>query len=437
MLGFILSLSFAVALVGLGDLREQVPEAVALLTMWGLLVLVMRPRGGRPVNVFLAALLIRGVMLWSPPTLSDDLYRYLWEGRAALMGGNPYLSAPAAASWPVDAIRALVNHPEVSSIYPPTAIWLFALLGSIWYDPMVIKAAMGLCDALVAGVLAVVLVGRRRGLGGAWLYALHPLAVVESAGSGHLEPAALLCLMLGIRAWDRGRSGMVWVGLGGLLKLLPLAVLPVLWRRAPRHLLTLLVLAVVTAAPFLDAGLALGHGLGTYAQHWSFNASLFLVFEAVLGGWARPVAVGVGAVISLYAVTHRSDPAVVALWIGSAFVLLSPTVHPWYIAWAWLPALVCGVRAWSLLATLAPVAYTVLSTFDPVTGHWHEFWWPVWLQYLPFLGVLIWEYGVHQIRPGPWAPGRAEPASPSPSPMRPGRSTHGPPSPPSGSASRR
>ena len=436
MLGFILSLSIAFTLVLLGDLRAQASEAVALLTMWGLLVLVMRPRGGRPLDVFLAALLIRGVMLWSPPTLSDDLYRYLWEGRAALMGGNPYIHAPAAALWPADAIRELVNHPEVSSIYPPVAIWLFSLLGALWYDPLSIKAAMGLCDALVAGVLASILLGRGRRLGGAWLYALHPLAVVESAGSGHLEPAALLCLLLGIRAWDRGASGMVWVGLGGLIKLLPLAVLPVLWRRAPGHLLTLLVLAVVTAAPFLDAGLALGHGLGTYAQHWSFNASFFRVFEALFGGWARPAAVGVGALISLHAITRRSDPAVVALWIGGAFVLLSPTVHPWYIVWAWLPALICGVRAWSLLATLAPIAYTVLATYDPVTGHWQESWWPVWIQYLPFLGVLIWEYGAHLIQPGPWAPGRAEPASPSPSPTRPGPSTLGPPSSPSGSASR-
>ena len=33
----------------------------------------------------------------------------------------------------------------------------------------------------------------------------------------------------------------------------------------------------------------------------------------------------------------------------SHFVLLSPTVHPWYLVWVWLPALLCGVRSWTVL----------------------------------------------------------------------------------------
>ena len=431
MLGFVLALSFAVALVVLGDLRANAAEAVALLTMWGVGVLAIRPRGGRPRDILLAALAIRGVLLFSPPTLSDDLYRYLWEGRAALMGGNPYLHAPSAAVWPSDPIRALVNHPDISSIYPPTAVWGFALVGALWYHPLAIKATMGLLDALVAWALAGVLVGRRRSLAGAWLYALHPLAAVESAGSGHLEPAALLCLVLAIRSWDRGGSGIVWAGLGGLIKLLPLTLLAALWRRAPHHLAVVALLVVVTAAPFVDAGLLLGRGLGTYTQHWSFNASLFSLLERALAEWARPVAVALGAAVSLLALLRRSDPAAVALWIGGAFVLLSPTVHPWYIAWAWVPALICGVRAWSLLATLAPLSYAVLVTYDPATGRWEEPWWPVWVQYVPFLGVMVWEFGVHLTRPGPWAPGRADSGSLSPSLTRRGPSTPAPPSTPS------
>lgn len=431
MLGFLLALAFAVALAALGDLRSSAAEAVAVLVMWGLSVLAIRPKGGRPRDIFLCALAVRGVLMLSPPTLSDDLYRYLWEGRAALLGGNPYLHAPAAALWPEDAIRALVNHPEVSSIYPPVAVWGFALLGALWYDPLVIKAAMGILDALVAWALADILVGRRRSLSGAWLYALHPLAAVEAAGSGHLEPAALLCMLLAIRAWDRGQPGVLWAGAGGLIKLLPLALLPTLWRRAPHLLIAVAALAAITTAPFWDAGATLGRGLGTYAQHWSFNASLFAIIEAVFGTWARPVAVGLGATVSVLAVARRADPAAVALWIGGAFVLLSPTVHPWYIAWAWLPALICGVRSWSLLATLAPLSYAVLVTYDPATGRWEEPWWPVWIQYVPFAGVMAWEFVVHLTQPGPWAPGPADSASLSPSPTGRGRSTLAPRSAPS------
>ena len=442
-LALTLSLTCAVALVALGDLRALAPEAIALLVIWGLGVLALCPERARMREIFLAALLVRAILLFSPPSLSDDLYRYLWEGHVALLGDNPYRYPPADPHWaPLlaaapDPIQPLVNHPEVSSIYPPLAIWMFAGLGALAYDPLAIKAAMGLCDVLVAVGLAAILRGRRRSMAGAWLYALHPLAAVESAGSGHLEPAALLCMVLAIWAWDRGRPGWSWAALGALLKLAPGVLLLSLWRRAtPLQMLLMLALGVATALPFLDAGLLLGRGLGTYAQHWAFNGALFSVLSGVLGdGAARPVALLLGAGVAAWALVRRSDPAEIMLWVGGALVLLSPTVHPWYIAWAWVPALICGVQAWSLLATLAPLSYVALISYDPATSTWEEPAWPAWIQYLPFLVALAGEWLVQLTRPGPWARGDLQPASPSPSPTPPGPSTPARPSRPSRTAS--
>lgn len=406
---------------------------MAILVLWGTgVVLLPRPRGG-PARVFLAALAVRALLLASPPALSDDLYRYLWEGRVSLLGGNPYLHPPASEAWAAhgaDPVLQLVNHPEVSSIYPPVALWLFGILGALAYDPLVIKAFMGLCDAAVAGVLASIRGGRGLALGGAWLYALHPLGAVESAGSGHLEAVALLCLVLALRAWDRGGSGLGWAGLGALLKLLPGVLLGVLWRRSPWLILPVALLGLVAAWPFLEAGELLGRGLDTYARHWSFNAGAFAVLEAALGSWARPVAVGLGALVSAAALWRFRDPARVMLWVGGAFVLLSPTVHPWYVLWAWVPALVLGVRAWTVLATLVPVSYAALASYDPVTSRWEEPAWPVWVQLMPFLAALLWECWQGLIRPGPWESGGATSPSASPSPTPPGPSGSTLPSPP-------
>ncbi|MFT5683324.1 MAG: hypothetical protein ACI8RZ_004255 [Myxococcota bacterium] len=408
MAGIVLAAVCALGLVGLGDLRIGATEAIVVMMLWGVVISQVHPRGGRAWMVFAAALLVRGILLSSPPTLSDDLFRYLWEGRASLSGGNPYLTPPADPSWPADAIRALVNHPTVSSIYPPLAQWLFAALGSIFYDPLSIKGFMGLCDALVAGVLASILAGRGRSMAGAWIYALHPLAAVESAGSGHLEAAALLCVVLAIRAWDRGGSGAVWAGIGANLKLLPAAVMVTLLRRNPRRIGVVAVITLAALWPFLDAGALLGRGLSTYAEHWSFNASLFGLFEWMFDEHARPITMVCGAAVCVWALLRRRDPAEVSLWVGGAFVLLSPTVHPWYIAWVWVPALICGVRSFTLLATLAPLSYAVLATYDPQTGRWAEPAWTVWAVYLPFFGALAWETVLHRMRPGPWAPDVAE-----------------------------
>jgi hypothetical protein len=251
---------------------------------------------------------------------------------------------------------------------------------------------------------------RRRSADAAWLYALHPLGAVEAAHSGHLEALALLFTMLAIHAWDRGRSGVFWAILGGGTKLLPLGLVPSLALARPRMSLPPLAAGVTIifalTFPFLGAGATLTRGFLTYAEHWSFNASLFAVLEAIAGPSARLIGVGLGATVCGWAALTRKDPAEVALWCGGTFVLLSPTVHPWYVLWAFVPSLLLGVRSWTLLASLVPLSYWVLVGYHPDAGSWSEPWWPRWILYPPFFLFLSWECVSHWTRPGPWASGR-------------------------------
>lgn len=432
----IVALLCSAALVLLGDLRQSTWLAIALLVGWGVIGslvfwldlrrLKQRGEGAwggldvrrlSPGRVLLAALLVRLVLLASPPTLSDDLYRYIWEGWLTWQGGNPYATPPAGDFSALDhPVRLLVNHPEVSTIYPPLTMWVFAALAAIspfgvGAKVLVFKAAMGLADAGVAAALAGGLRARGRSTAGAWLYAVLPLGAVESAGSGHMEALGLLCLALAL--WDakRPQGGLGWASVGALLKLLPGALIPSLWRRRPWILLVAAVLAVGTALPFRAAGPDLLRGFSTYTQHWSFNASGFLLLSWILPlepTTVRAVAVLIGVLVSVAAWWRLRDPARVALWIGGAFVLLSPTVHPWYLLWVWVPALVCGVRSWTVLVVLAPLSYAALASYDPLTSTWEEPAWPVWAQYLPLAAAAIMESLWHLIRPGPWAASRVK-----------------------------
>ncbi len=406
----------ALAIVWLGDLRAAAFETSLVLLVWGLGVLTL-PRPRLSVRALLvASALIRLALLASEPSLSDDVFRYLWEGRAVAEGGNPYLSPPADPAWGApDDIRALVNHPEITAIYPPLVMWFCAVVSSVWYDPMSMKLLMGLCDLAVVWLLADILQRRGQGRGPAWLYALHPLGAVESAGSGHLESLGLMMVMLAVRDHERGRPGVAWVGLGAMIKLLPAALLPVVWRRSPALLAAVVGLALVTTMPFADASLFTA--IGTYARHWSFNGSLYAILAQLLGDLARPVVVSLWMLAVVVALRRGKNLARVALWAGGAFVLLSPTVHPWYVLWAWLPALLCGVRAWSILATLIPLSYVVLSSYDATTGAWMEPRWLPWVIYPPFFLALLSESLWDWMQPGPWGAGgakrRSSPASPT------------------------
>ena len=74
-----------------------------------------------PSVILCVALLLRLLFLLSPPQLSDDVYRYLWDGSQLLRGNNPYAAAPAAVQPPPERaeIHSRINHPDHVTLYPP------------------------------------------------------------------------------------------------------------------------------------------------------------------------------------------------------------------------------------------------------------------------------------------------------------------------------
>ncbi len=81
--------------------------------------------------MFAVAILLRAFFCFGDPFLSDDVFRYIWEGVLSAEGGNPYADAPDAFSPVNDSIHSRINHSEITSIYPPLAMWLFGLLSQI------------------------------------------------------------------------------------------------------------------------------------------------------------------------------------------------------------------------------------------------------------------------------------------------------------------
>jgi len=90
-------------LVSLGDLQRQIGglwagvfPAFLCYALAAYLVLRQGAPPGRPHLILGAALVFRLTLWWSPATLSDDIFRYVWDGRVQLAGINPYFYAPSA-----------------------------------------------------------------------------------------------------------------------------------------------------------------------------------------------------------------------------------------------------------------------------------------------------------------------------------------------------
>lgn len=395
--GVALCLGIAILTAGSGDLSPSVGRLLPLWLLWsaGAALAAFHQRGQAVLSPTLLAvgIALRVLMLGSPASLSDDLWRYLWEGRVLLSGENPFSLAPNAPE--LLALRndtwAQVAHRDIPSIYPPLAQSLFAALSALYEAPISWKLLSGAADV---GTLWMLAKGaRQRGIP-AWaptLYALHPLPILETAGSGHLEGVALF-----FAAWaltqEPGRASFL-SGLGAGVKVLPGALWIPLLRSAPKRaaLGAGLALLVLTAAslPLLDAGPALLGGFGSYYTHWSFNASLFNVLRP-LGAAARPVGTLLGAGFVGWAAWRLRDPAAFFLAVTGALVLLSPVVHPWYLLWPLLPALLRGRWEWAVLASTGLLSYAVLAGYDGHPETWKEPAWVVWAEYLPAAAAALW-----------------------------------------------
>ena len=373
--------------------RTDAWTAVPWLVGWGLVsvsLLVRRPVDSPLWVVLIVATAVRMPFLATPVYLSDDLWRYLWEGRMLDAGLDPFATAPAAVSGLDDALRDRVNHPEISSIYPPVALLWFRLLDLAGGTATAARVGAILAD--LAAIVALRDIGRSRGVVGAgWLWAIHPLVVVESAHSGHLEAVAIALSMAAVAAGPGARGFAAAVAAVGT-KVFPIVLVgPLLRPLRPGQRAVALVVAAVAllalAAPVWGAGSALGFAAGNYARHWAFDAPVYPWLAPWLGDATRPALVLAFSLVVAGSWWREVDPARVWATAGLAFVLLSPTVHPWYVLWALAPAVMRGGGALPLAAVASPLAYLVLRSFDPATGRWEEAPWLWAATWVPFAAL--------------------------------------------------
>lgn len=332
-------------------------------------------------------LLPRLLLLPLEPKLSEDVYRYLWDGRLVAEGVNPFPHAPSDPSLARyhDALLSRLNHADVPTIYPPMAQVLFGATARLAAEPWAWKATLLALEALLLLALASLLRARGLPTERLLLYFWNPLVIVESFGSGHVDLAAAAFLLFALALHERGRPGLSGVAFASavLVKYMPLLLVPALLRR--RAFGTLAVAAVVAAAlfvPFLSAGSALWTGLATYLRNWEFNGSLYALlrphFET--GEPPRAILLALLAVAALVVAWRARTLTGAALLLLTAWILASPTVYPWYLVLlvALLP--LHAEAGLLLFSGLVALSYAALGA-SRATGVWELPAWIPWVEY--------------------------------------------------------
>ena len=351
----------------------------------------------------------RMALVTAPPLLSNDVNRSVWEGRVQVHGGNPYAwsDRPDAPKWVGlrDEVWRGLNHPDYPAIYPPA--WQIAARGVAWFSDSIaaMKAFVALCE--LACLLPLGFVLRRRGLPRERLLILawSPLALVETAGSGHNEAFGALFVVLALAALESGRplASALAAAVGMQAKFLP-GLIAAAWARRYRawHVAVAAVLAAALLWPYRSAGSVLWLSLRKYSEFWRFNETGFALLEPLLGHTAAVrLASGAVLLLALLLALRRVEPVAAAMAVVAATLVLSPNVLPWYALW-FVPLLVLRDEPAALLYTgTASLAYLVYPAWQ--SG---ERWWIGWdvraLEYLPCL-LVLWLSRRRGRRPGAMA----------------------------------
>jgi alpha-1,6-mannosyltransferase len=384
-----------------GDQTGRIPSFLAIYALaFAAYLAALHAARGLSARGLRMALLVsmawRAALVTVPPLLSDDLYRYVWEGRIQLHGGNPYAwdDRPDSPKWATlrDAVWERLNHKDYTAIYPP--LWQLATRGVVALDdsPTAMKAFVVVCEALMLLALGRLL--RVRGLPperilvAAW----SPLSLLEIAGSGHNEAFGLLFLVLSLLALETRRplASALAAALAFQSKLVPGFVAAAWWRRyRPFHWLAAVVVAGLLALPYASAGVGLWQSLDKYGRYWLFNETLFAPLAAVAGSHEAAVAIAAGLVV-LVAVTlgaRRTEPVAAALGVLTAWLLLTPNVLPWYALWL-VPLLALRETPAVLLFTGTVVLAYLVYPGWLLGGPWHISWGVRALEYGPCVAVM-------------------------------------------------
>ncbi len=385
-LGFAVSSVGFAAMIPNGDFRQPqavinflFAAAIAVAGYAAMCVGLRKIRGGNAAAWgWFAAVVFHLLLL--PMFPSDDIWRYLWEGKIQNEGFNVYAIAPndEILSAHRDEYWQMINHRDIAALYPLGTQAVFRALAAIWYHPLCFKLTFILANLGAIWFLRRLLTQQGSNPDRAWWYAWNPLVVYSIAGGGHFDSLMIVSGLAGLWFLLRRRdaASIACLGLAISFKLVFLLAIPFFFVALRRKLWVLLL------APFLAVvGIcyeAIPPHPFVVTQWHLLGATLFgAVALAIYAFWLRKPLEG----------THH-----LLGWL----LMISPAFHGWYLTWVLALSPLVNVKAWWILSASA-FAYFWVYHGQATTGEWHFAAWIRLAVWIPFYLALLSELTVPKL----------------------------------------
>ena len=360
---------------------ETIPLLLTYAFLFGLYVWIIKYSEEDKIQFWIfTAVIFRLGLLLSIPNLSDDVFRFIWDGRLLAAGYHPFSELPAhylqqGIPGIDQALYDKLNSQAYFTIYPPLAQFVFWIAASLSPNSITGSIVIMRCLIIASEVGSIYLLRKlltkfHLPEKDVLIYAINPLVILELTGNLHFEAIVIFFLLLSL--WlitqDRIKQAAISFSLAICTKLLPLIFLPLFmlrigWKRALIFYLSIGICCFVFFLPLWNKEVMEGfsQSIGLYFKKFEFNASLYYVvreygfwhkgFNTIQSiGWKMGLVAGILIVIVAVSplltmnksVEHRKIASaedhmimsfpLVMMWSLLIYFLFTTTLHPWYIS---------------------------------------------------------------------------------------------------------
>lgn len=382
-----------------GDIGTQF--SIFLILYSGLWVLALAfflslpkkvPRIRAEIWIFILAVACRGALFNLP--VSDDVDRYRWEGRMINHSVNPYAVAPNDPRLqPLrDVAWERINHPDMTACYPPGSLYLFSRLVKVSNSKFLFKPIFIIFDLATLLVIFALLRLKRKESRMAVVYALNPVILVSFAGQAHLDSMMLFFMSAAILAWYHRRWIIMFLllALSVQSKQISLLLLPFLLKRDNLHYAWICILGIVVPfIPFMDnSSMDPFRSLLTFGISMAHNGSIHGLLRLLTGSLPSATIMCILLFTGFYwavFLQKNHSPLFMGSYMFACLLLLSPTVHFWYLCW--LIPFLCFYPLWSWTVMCLTIALYFVADWKYLTeGIWHQ---PIAVQIVQWLPLYI------------------------------------------------
>lgn len=401
-------------------------------------------------NLVGISIIFRLIFLFAIPNLSQDFYRFIWDGRMILEGLNPYLSLPETFiqqnNYPIaEAAELYSGMGELNGShytnYPPLNQLCF-LIAAIFSSKNIFGSVIVLRVLIILADLGILYFGKKLlekinlPIKNIFWYVLNPFIIIEMTGNLHFEPVMLFFFIFGMYKLHQQKWFFAALLIGGSIsvKLIPLLFLPLFFQwfvnknfypkkeelilsQTPNnktfkfstqgflkligfYLITIFTV-IVLFLPFLSSTLISNYSnsVGLWFGKFEFNASFYYIFREIgylFRGYNEIAIIGkitpiLTILFLLFLTFFRKNSNIKQLFTVMLFSLCfyyftSTTVHPWYLATPIILAVFTKYKFPIIWSSVIILSYQAYAN-----NPWQENLWFVALEYVIVLSFLFYE----------------------------------------------